>query len=68
MQKKMTLSTISYPQRRIKLDTSWHTVSPLLDLDKLIFGEQYDVTFELEKETWYVSELRSMTQAKGEMK
>lgn len=58
MQKKMVLSTISYPQRRIKLDNGWHTVSPLIDLDNLKFGKSYDVTFELEKQQWYISELK----------
>lgn len=60
MQKKMTLETISFKQRRAKIDNAWYSLSPFINMDALKFNQSYEVIFEMDKSsgTWFVSEMK----------
>ncbi len=58
MEKKMVLETMSPSQRRAKLNGNWFTLSPFIQLDSLKFGQEYTVKFELEKQQWYIAEMK----------
>lgn len=60
MIKTLTLETISYKQRRAKFaNDTWLTLSPMINMDGLKFGTDYELNIVMDNNNlWYVEDMK----------